>query len=103
MPKKRSDGQAAKMQWVITNFFKKGKSRPEAVKGLIDEFGCRYNYARTIVYNLLCHLEWARAPYPKNRRARKSKDMETLQKLKEKFKVPTMAAEQPATDDEFDF
>lgn len=99
MPKKRSDGQAAKMQWVITNYFNKGKSRPDAVKGLIDEFGCKYGYARTIVYNLLCYLDWPRAVYPKNRRARKSKNAVAVQELKDKFNVSSV----PESSADFDF
>lgn len=104
MPKRKSDGQAAKMQWVITHYFNTGKSRPDAVKGLIDEFGCRHGYARSIVYNHLCYLDWARAPYPKNRCARKSKGAGETEKLKEKFKVAPVVTEQPKSDDdEFDF
>jgi hypothetical protein len=85
MPKKSKQGQAAKIKWVIKNYFDKGKSRPEAVKGLMTQYGITYNYARTLIYNHLCYLDWKRAPYPENRKARKKTEA-TKESLKEKFK-----------------
>ena len=79
------NSQAEKIKWVIVNYFEKDKSRPEAVKGLIDKYSITYNYARTLVYNHLCYLDWDRAPYPKNRKSRKNINKKDI--LKDKFKV----------------
>lgn len=75
-----------KLQWVIVHYFTVGKTRPEAVNGLIEEFGISYNYARTIVYNHLCDLKWKRAPYPEFRK-KSSK--------KEDFIVPDIIESEP--------
>ena len=95
---KNKSGLTQKIQWVIDNYYNKGKSRPEAVQGLIDKFNCKRGYARTIVYNHLCYLEWKRAPYPKNRKSRNSekKEQEKKELLAEKFKAETLEIDESA-------
>jgi len=104
MPDKTKQGQAAKIKWVIKQYFDKGKSRPEAVKGLMEKYGITYNYARTLIYNHLCHLKWTRAPYPENRKARKKSESKK-QALKAKFKpvVEEIEATETGIPDDFSF
>ena len=47
--KKRSARELVK--WVKENYSDQGKSRPEAIEGIVNNFGISKNYAQSIVYS----------------------------------------------------
>jgi hypothetical protein len=71
---KKKNEQSEKLKWVIKQGFEKGKSRCECIKLLLAKYPkMKPNYARTIIYNSLCYLNWTRSPYPPNRKKAKKK------------------------------
>lgn len=48
--KAKSGGLAEKAAWAKVNYLDKGKTRPEAIQGLISKFDMSEAYAKVVVY-----------------------------------------------------